>query len=208
MPSGVCSDGIEGQAVVCGASRGRLPTGTEHHSPPRSSWILFHQKETDKFMLNVFIQPHCSGGRVRPRRQKAERPAPGWGTAFPEMLGSAVSREATSSSQGRGQSPSLGAGWRQSSVLMLSTQGKRSPAFSRLFCRQTRDPPWLGCARGPPAWLPLKGRAAPNRRKHTPDNEVGYRHSSPNLHSLVSERKCKVSAPKCLLIRGRALGQT
>ena len=52
------------------------------------------------------------------------------------------------------------------------------------------------CQGLPPRRFPLKGRRAPNRRKRTPDDEVGYRQSSPNLHNPASKHKCKVSKPR------------
>lgn len=50
--SGVCSDG---QAAVCVASRGHLPTGTEHHLMPTSCWIFFLFFSFSFLRLYLFI---------------------------------------------------------------------------------------------------------------------------------------------------------
>lgn len=209
VPSRVCSDGVRGQAGVCGASSGHLPPGAERHGAPRACWVLLRQKETDKFVLtssfNLIAQ---EGGSSLSSR--ADRLAPGWGIAFSEMCSGLLSPwRPIPANVGLGQSPSPGTGWQQSSMLTLSPPGSRSPGVFWALPTTDRDLPRLGCARAPhPAGSPsrdgglLIGENAPQTMRLGTD---GRPQSYTIQHLSTSARSASFG---CLLIRGRALGQT
>ena len=200
---------VRGQAGVCGASSGHLPPGTGHHVAPRACWVLLHQKETDKFVLtssfNLMAQ---QGGSSLSSR--ADRPAPGWGIAFSEMCSGLLSPwRPIPANVALGQAPSPGTGWRQSSMLTLSTLGSRSPGVFWALPTTDGDLPWLGCARAPhPAGSPsrdgelLIGENAPQTMRLGTD-------SPPQIYTIQHlSTSARSASLGCLLIRGRALGQT